>query len=55
MIDWRSPEGAQLTELRVEGSYGIVARVGQRLLGSTSKMMMNQFFGCIQAEIDGKV
>ena len=31
---------------------GIVARVGQRLLGSTSKMMMNQFFGCIQSQID---
>ena len=31
---------------------GIVARVGQRLLGSTSKMMMNQFFGCIQAQIE---
>ena len=31
---------------------GIVARVGQRLMGSTSKMMMNQFFGCIQAQID---
>ena len=33
---------------------GMVARVGQRLLGSTSKLMMNRFFGCIQAEIDGK-
>ena len=33
---------------------GIVARVGQRLMGSTSKMMMNQFFGCIQAQIDGR-
>lgn len=31
---------------------GIVARVGQRLLGSTSKMMMNQLFGCVQAQID---
>ena len=33
---------------------GIVARVGQRLMGSTSKMMMNQFFGCIQAQVEGR-
>ena len=27
---------------------GLVARVGQRLLGSVSKMMMDRFFTCLQ-------
>ena len=49
-----SGEGDE-TVVKVAGDVfvtGIVARVGQRLLGSTSKMMMNQFFGCIQSQID---
>lgn len=28
---------------------GVLARVGQRLLGSVSKMMMDRFFACLQA------
>jgi carbon monoxide dehydrogenase subunit G len=27
---------------------GPIARVGQRLLGTVSKMMMDRFFGCLQ-------
>ena len=30
---------------------GAVARVGQRLLGSVSKMMLDRFFGCLQAKL----
>ena len=30
---------------------GAVARVGQRLLGSVSKMMMDRFFACLQAKV----
>jgi carbon monoxide dehydrogenase subunit G len=30
---------------------GLVARVGQRLLGSVSKMMMDRFFGCLQTRV----
>jgi uncharacterized protein len=30
---------------------GLVARVGQRLLGSVSKMMMNRFFSCLQERV----
>ena len=43
------------TKVAVSGDVyltGIVARVGQRLLGSTSKMMMDQFFACIQQQRD---
>ena len=32
---------------------GIVARVGQRLMGSASRMMMTQFFGCMRSKIEG--
>ena len=31
---------------------GIIARVGQRLLGSASKMLMNQFFDCLRSRIE---
>jgi carbon monoxide dehydrogenase subunit G len=30
---------------------GAVARVGQRLLGSVSKMMLDRFFGCLQSKV----
>ena len=31
---------------------GVIARVGQRLLGSASKMLMNQFFDCLKSKIE---
>ena len=46
-------EGAGTT-VRVKGQGnvgGVIARVGQRLLGSVSKMMMDRFFACLQARI----
>ena len=54
--DLRLVESNGVTDVRVEGDAeitGILARVGQRLLGSTSKMLMNQFFECIRSEIEG--
>jgi hypothetical protein len=30
---------------------GLLARVGQRLLGGASKMMMDRFFACLQAKV----
>ena len=44
------------TEVKVAGDAqvtGVVARVGQRLMGSTSTMLMNRFFSCMKAEIEG--
>jgi hypothetical protein len=38
------------TTVRVTGRGnvgGVIARVGQRLLGSVSKMMMDRFFACL--------
>ena len=43
------------TEVNIVGDVqvsGVVARVGQRLMGSASKMLMNQFFGCMKARIE---
>jgi hypothetical protein len=39
------------TTVRVKGQGqvgGLIARVGQRLLGSVSRMMMDRFFACLQ-------
>lgn len=43
------------TQVRVEGDAqvtGVVARVGQRLMGNASRMLMNQFFGCLKSKVD---
>ena len=32
---------------------GVVARVGQRLLSSASRKLMDQFFACLKSQIDG--
>ena len=42
------------TTVRVTGHGnvgGVIARVGQRLLGSVSKMMMDRFFSCLQQRV----
>ena len=31
---------------------GVVARVGQRLIGGATRMMMNQFFDCLRPKIE---
>ena len=33
---------------------GLIARVGQRLLGSVSQMMMDRFFACLASKLDAK-
>ena len=43
------------TELAVEGEAqvsGLIARVGQRLVGGAARMMMGQFFGCIREKTE---
>jgi carbon monoxide dehydrogenase subunit G len=56
-------KGSAALALRAQGSEtvvdvsgkvevgGPVARVGQRLLGSVSKMMQDQFFSCLQSKL----
>lgn len=41
----------ETSSVRVKGTGGVgglIARVGQRLLGSVGKMMMDRFFACLQ-------
>ena len=48
-------ENGGITAVDVEGEArvsGIVARVGQRILGGASKMLMNQFFTCLTSKIE---
>ena len=54
--DLRFSEADGKTTVEVEGDTqvtGVVARVGQRLLGGASRMMMNQFFDCLKTKIEG--
>jgi carbon monoxide dehydrogenase subunit G len=42
--------------VRIEGDArvtGIIARVGQRLMGGASKVMIDQFFACVKTRADG--
>ena len=53
--DLRFSESNGKTVVEVEGDTqvtGIVARVGQRLLGGASRMMMNQFFDCLKTKVE---
>lgn len=49
-----SPMADGTTEVAYEGDvqvFGTVARVGQRLLGAAAKMLINQFFKCMEGAI----
>jgi carbon monoxide dehydrogenase subunit G len=42
-------DGTTVVKVTGQGQVGgLIARVGQRLLGSVSKMMMDRFFACMQ-------
>jgi carbon monoxide dehydrogenase subunit G len=44
----------ETTKVTVKGQGqvgGLMARVGQRLLGAVSKMMMDRFFACLQQKV----
>lgn len=43
-----------VTDVTVDGEVqvgGAIARVGQRILSSVAKMMMDRFFGCLQGKL----
>ncbi len=49
-------ENGDRTTVEIEAEAhvtGVVARVGQRMMGGASKMLMKQFFDCIAARIEG--
>ena len=45
-------DGARLDVAGEAKVTGILARVGQRLVGSAARVMMDQFFGCARAKIE---
>ena len=54
-ISLRDTDGG--TRVTVDGTVqvgGTVARVGQRLIGSVAKMMMDRFFACLQDRLTSK-
>ena len=53
--DLNFSESEGQTTIRIAGDVqvtGVIARVGQRLLGGASRMMMNQFFDCLRTKIE---
>ena len=53
----RLTESGAATEVEFEGDArvtGMVARVGQRLLGNTSKLLINQFFDCLKSGAESR-
>ena len=60
-------KGSSFVSLRADGAAtivdvtgtvqtgGTIARLGQRLIGSVSKMMLDRFFGCLQSKIETAV
>jgi carbon monoxide dehydrogenase subunit G len=50
-IELVDQNGTTIVEVKGQGHVGgLMARVGQRLLGSVSKTMMDRFFACLQAK-----
>jgi hypothetical protein len=49
-----SDGGTQVAVLGTVQVGGTIARVGQRLLGSVSKMMMDRFFACLKQRLTEK-
>src|SRR5262249_47637640 len=48
-VELAQQEAGTIVSVKGTGQVGgLVARVGQRLLGSVSKMMMDRFFACLQ-------
>ena len=51
--DFSAEDGGTRIELSGNAQVsGVVARVGQRLLGGASRMLMNQFFGCLKSRVE---
>ena len=55
--DLKFSESAGRATIQIVGDVqvtGVIARVGQRLLGGASRMMMNQFFDCLKTKIESR-
>lgn len=51
-IELIEQDGTTIVTVKGRGQVGgVIARVGQRLLGSVSKMMLDRFFSCLQQRV----
>ena len=54
-ISFRADGDATIVEVRgAVQTGGAIARLGQRLIGGVSKLMMDRFFGCLQSRLKGR-
>ena len=54
-VSFKFSEEGDGTRIELSGDAqvsGVVARVGQRLMGAASRMLMNQFFDCLKANLE---
>ena len=50
-------DAAQATQVTIAGDAqvtGVIARVGQRLMGNASRMLINQFFNCLKSKVENQ-
>jgi hypothetical protein len=47
-------EATEVTVTAQVQTGGVIARVGQRIIGGVAKMMMDRFFGCLQGKLDAR-
>lgn len=53
LISLSDVEGGTRVEVTGDGQVGgMIAAVGQRVLGPATRSLMNQFFGCMQSKIE---
>ena len=54
LLSFSESDGETTVEVEADAQVtGVVARVGQRMMGSASKMLMNQLFDCMKSRIEG--
>ena len=49
-----APHATQVTIAGDAQVTGVIARVGQRLMGNASRMLMNQFFACLKSKVENQ-
>lgn len=49
-----APDGTQVAITGDAQVTGVIARVGQRLMGNASRMLINQFFNCLKSKVENQ-
>ena len=55
LLTFSESGGETTVKVEADGQVtGVVARVGQRMMGSASKMLMKQFFDCLKSRVESR-